>query len=359
MPEQRHTGVLLLRHMLTHFNAYSGYENYIRSLGKAGIKFKEVFRVRSLTRTDFRKKLMLSRNNKRLANKVGPFYNVFSYMAEMEALQVARTMKPAVIHNTFLEDNHGYLGSYRTQHGFALIGTAHQPASWWKFMQKPTAFLHELDHLLTVSSKEADFFDALLPGRVSFIRHGVDTEFFRITRPIEQRPFRLLFVGNWLRDTAFFAEVVTRLLKADPNILVDMVYSVDYDINNPLMALCRFPQVQMHRHISNEALLELYNQSRLMFLPLKDTTANNAMLEAMACGLPVVTNPLPGTADYTNSNVCYCYSGSEDCVAYLLQTIRDEATLMQRSQQARMLVTEQCSLDKVAAAHAALYRRYY
>lgn len=359
MAEKRSTDLLLLRHTLTHIQQYSGYENFIRVLGRQEIQFKEIFRVLSLQRTEFRRKLYFNRRNKLLANKVGLFYNPFSYLAEMEALHLAQKLHPAVIHNTFLEDNHGYLGRFRRQNGFALIATTHQPASWWKFMQKPTSFLQDLDHLLAVSTNEADFFDALLPGRVSFIRHGVDTEYFRITRPIEQRPLRLLFVGNWLRDTAFFADTITTLLKADPGILVDMVYSVDYDINNPLMALCRFPQVQMHRYISNEALLDLYNQSRLLFLPLKDTTANNAMMEAMACGLPIVTNPLPGTSDYTNDNVCYCYSGKDDCVAYLLHAIYDEATLMQRSQQARTLVTEQCSLEKVAAAHAKVYRRFF
>jgi glycosyltransferase involved in cell wall biosynthesis len=41
-----------------------------------------------------------------------------------------------------------------------------------------------------------------------------------------------------------------------------------------------------------------------MVMPLKDSTANNALLESMACGLPSVITDIGATRDYVDNNCC-------------------------------------------------------
>jgi len=191
---------------------------------------------------------------------------------------------------------------------------------------------------------------------VRLAHHGVDTDFFSSTVEISKRPYRLLFVGNWLRDTQFFERVVSRLVSIAPDILIDMVYSVDKDINNPLFKLCKYPQVNIHRFIPDEALLRLYNHTRLLFLPLKDSSANNALLEGLSCGVPVVVTDLPGTRDYTNDCVAYHYKNEKDCLDYILETMYDDRALHQGSKAAVEFARSNFSLQKVAAEHANIYR---
>ena len=46
----------------------------------------------------------------------------------------------------------------------------------------------------------------------------------------------------------------------------------------------------------------LYQQSHVLFLPLKEATANNALVEGLSCGLPIVTTLLPSVREYIPFN---------------------------------------------------------
>jgi glycosyltransferase involved in cell wall biosynthesis len=91
---------------------------------------------------------------------------------------------------------------------------------------------------------------------------------------------------------------------------------------------------------------------------LKDCTANNSLLEGLACGVPAVTTDLPGIRDYTNACNAWYYKHEKECLEFIVDTIKDEAQLAQRSADARKFMCDNFSLDKVAAEHAAVYQSF-
>ena len=50
--------------------------------------------------------------------------------------------------------------------------------------------------------------------------------------------------------------------------------------------------------VTEEQLLKYYQSHALLFLPLIDGTANNTLLEAAACGLPIITSDVGAVRDY-------------------------------------------------------------
>ena len=48
--------------------------------------------------------------------------------------------------------------------------------------------------------------------------------------------------------------------------------------------------------------MRCYQQAKVFILPMRYCTANNSILEAMACGLPIITTDVGGARDYLDDN---------------------------------------------------------
>ena len=173
------------------------------------------------------------------------------------------------------------------------VATFHTPA--WKFHEKVQHQRHieQLDGAIAVSTVQMPFLETLLPGRVHFVPHGVDTDFFQPSETPPRGPLNFIMVGSHLRDYDIAAQAIGVIGRKYPSTRFTIV-------TNPTEArrFDGFTNTEVLAGVSDEKLRELYQASHALLLPLTDSTANNSLLEAMACGLPVVSTDLVGVRDY-------------------------------------------------------------
>jgi glycosyltransferase involved in cell wall biosynthesis len=89
-------------------------------------------------------------------------------------------------------------------------------------------------------------------------------------------------------------------------------------------------RVELVARLSDERLLEEYRRAWVVLLPLTDATANNSLLEGMACGAPVVASDIGGVRDYAGFECgALCRRGDAEAhgsatIELLLDSLRRE-----------------------------------
>jgi glycosyltransferase involved in cell wall biosynthesis len=111
--------------------------------------------------------------------------------------------------------------------------------------------------------------------------------------------------------------------------------------------------------VSDEALRDAYRRASVLVLPLLDSTSNNALVESMACGLPVVSNDVGGTRDYCDSSHSILVpSGDVDgfCKA-IVRLAADQGVRRRMSARARRRAAAEFDWKVVAAEVRRVYRQ--
>lgn len=230
-----------------------------------------------------------------------------------------------------------------------VLATYHQPPEILDAIL-PKRILAELDCISVVSHDQLEYFKKMVePRKIRLVLHGIDTDYFRPgSGERAEGTFKCITVGFWRRDFDAVRAVALRL-REHRHIEFHVVSPTAGDLSN-------VPNIRMYSGLDDGQLLTLYQQSDVLFLPLLEATANNALLEGIACGLPVVSTRLPSVAGYVPGREAILVRGNdpEEMAAAILHLSRHPTERAERARAARRRA-EELDWRRIATQYEAIY----
>jgi glycosyltransferase involved in cell wall biosynthesis len=342
----------IIRTRYPHWGAYSGIGQFLKYLDAERLIVTEFLVADGDDDFPLGNPLLRRWLRRTVQRKGMAWYKLSDLCAEARALWRGVSGRVDIVHYLDGEHTAQYFPLVRDRAHASwprLIATFHQPAHVLAGLVRPEV-IRRVDHVTVVAPSQIEFFDRLLPHeRIHSILHGVDTAFFRPSPHRARRDeFACVTVGHYLRDFVAVRRVAQRLA-AEPDIRFHVVTSAATDLED-------LPNVTVHRGLADDALRALYQASDVLFLPLLDCTANNALLEGLASGLPVITTDLPSVRAYTSGDEVVCVRGNDAKeFAIAITMLRGSPLRRERMGQVSRRRAEQLSWPKIAAEYTQLY----
>jgi glycosyltransferase involved in cell wall biosynthesis len=218
-----------------------------------------------------------------------------------------------------------------------LIGTFHASARKLPLVLGDRyRALEHFDGITLMSESQRPFFmeRGVPEDQIRVILHGVDTDYFQppTVRQPRREALRGLMVGKTERDHALMKAVLDRL----PEGVLDMTILTAKEQRTYYYG-GQAPHTVFPDHLSDQGLLDAYQQADLLVMPMIDCTANNAVLEAMACGTPVMVNRVGGIEEYVDPscNVVLEEHTVEGWVDQIIDCHRERERLEQQREMVR------------------------
>lgn len=261
---------------------------------------------------------------------VSPFTEPRHELVAMEALSLALRHTDAVILLSVGESQFcGPLAHARADVKSRMALFLHQPPSWLEKHWRDWSLMDGLGVIICLGPEQRKFIQSKVSGPVYCIRHGVDSGFFTPppARPRLAADPKLLFVGQWMRDFQTLHETYQILRNVVPRISIDCVVPRTALSDQHLSAMVHDGSVRWHYDLSDRQLRSLYREATVLFLPLSDAVANNALLEALATGLPIVTTDVGDVSFYLrDSGAHLCQSRNPHDHASAVKTLCHDRT---------------------------------
>jgi glycosyltransferase involved in cell wall biosynthesis len=240
------------------------------------------------------------------------------------------------------------------------IISLHQPPSMWD--KDGTRALSYYQHAIVLWQKDIDWFQSQLgQGVVSFIPHGVDTDFFTPGDQAFVQPskIRLLYGGVHLRNLPMLGRIIRILCQSRTDIQFDLLIPVNRRYDPILTELQNNPQVTWHANLNDEQLRDLYRQAYLMVLPMNESGANTAVIEALSCGLPIVTTDVGGIRDYGGgAEFPIVNNDDDDAMVGLIEEYLSRPALRQEaSVRCRAFAEAKLAWPLIVQKHLDVYRK--
>ncbi|MFL0352415.1 glycosyltransferase family 4 protein [Xanthomarina sp. GH4-25] len=194
--------------------------------------------------------------------------------------------------------------------------------------------LGALDKIIVMGSNQISYLQQYTQAEIKFIPHGINTQYFRYDEQ-QVRKNQILLIGVSHRDHVRNLAIIEEVNK---QILTSFLVLITPE-NKHIYASIKNVEVITNK-VSDSELLSYYQESKGLLLSLIDCTASNSILEALACGCPLITNKVGAVTDYIPRESGIPVFKTEDLQAssaYIVRLLQDDEFLESISKKQRAL----------------------
>ena len=289
---------------ISHHSDHSGYDQLVKYVPSNRIAKNSIFSLLDLLPEGILAQIRKS---------AGKWYNSNALKWELQNIFSYLTKNNNVFHFLYGEDTFHYSGYLNLRRSNKFVVTYHNPPQKFDHIIPNKNHLKYIDAVIVVCAKQVEYFKAWVEEKkIHLVHHGIDTEYFHpVKKEGEAKEKQCLFVGTHLRDFETLKRVISKVNCINS--------SIKFSIITDRASLGGYNELKNTRileKVCENELLALYRESDVVLLPIIDCTANNTLLEAMACGVPVITNDVGGVRDYINNQcVILIKPGNVDLMA--------------------------------------------
>jgi glycosyltransferase involved in cell wall biosynthesis len=279
-------------------------------------------------------------------------YKIGDWLAELHALVTCFLRAPDVVHVLY-SGQINLLIKWRCLLRCPLIVTFHAPFE--NAGQRFAVYRNGLDidaAVIIANSQAIHMARWIEPGKIVYIPHGIDTDQFWPGEPIQRshHGMRVLIVGHHMRDWVVIHRTIDEINHRGLNVEFELVTDESY---SPYLTGCA--NLVHLSGISEAELIGLYRKADVLFIPVTNATANNSILEALACGTPVISTLIGGIPDYVGESGWLLPVGDVIGHVNLLASLADNKALIEERRQAARAQSLKFDWRVVAEQMIALY----
>lgn len=196
---------------------------------------------------------------------------------------------------------------------------------------------------------------------VDLAPNGVDPALFRPAGTRRDRgagAFRVLVVSRLSaeKDPLTMARALAAVVRLPREVTLTIVSRGR--LRGEVEGLLRAAGVDAHfiDHLPQAELAERYRASDALILTSRTEGWNQVVLEAMACGVPVIATDIPGTREAAGEAAMLVAAGDHEAVASALTTLIDDASLWNRQRDLGLRHAGAYTWDAVASRVRETYR---
>lgn len=286
---------------IPHHSAHSGYEQLVRFIPE-----RSVFAAARINnRSGWRRQV------ERVVRRVAAnrWYMWDGIQSEWNAFKSDRK-QPSIHHFLYGDHTIGWLPYVRRFMRGPLVLTIHAcPSDLPEVIQYPS-LLKKIDHLILLGGNQAPFFlkNGISQDRLTVVHHGVDVDFFKPDLRVKGDRKTVLIAGNWRRNFPFYRQMIERMPDFHFRVLTAR-HNFNWFDGYPGKNLTLLSD------LSDQQLLQEYRSAGAMLLSVTDAVANNVLLEALACGLPVVAEKTGALPEYLGEGYPFLFEPEDYAAA--------------------------------------------